>query len=210
MWPLRTSIACQHAHSINTSPPAQNSPLDLTNTALWVYTVAFDELRREVGLQCRDRAQLLGALWRHCMGLVEARAGLLAEAALQAAKQEASEARAALLDTQDKRTCVGTMCGCMGALNAYKGVYECWWCRCTSKCRLQCYQADMLRAQYEAAERQAAAHAAQLDDFRVQCKQLASSIVGLQQELQVAQAEGQRAQRALQVLSQHWVHYQET
>ncbi len=55
------------------------------------------------------------------------------------------------------------------------------------------------RAQYEASERKAAQHTLEVDDLRAQCKQLASSIVSLQQELQASQQESQRAQRCLQV-----------
>ena len=49
---------------------------ELGEAALWVYRVAFEELRRQVELQCRDRASLLARVWDHFFLLVELRNGL--------------------------------------------------------------------------------------------------------------------------------------
>ena len=49
---------------------------ELGEAALWVYRVAFEEIRRQVELQCRDRAALLTRVWDHFFLLVELRSGM--------------------------------------------------------------------------------------------------------------------------------------
>ncbi len=100
-----------YQHPNHPPPTLQNNPLELTNTALWIYTVAFEELRRGLAVQCKDRAQLLGALWQQYTGLVETRAGLVQEDALAAAKREAEVARQRVEAMQGKLTYV---CVCWG------------------------------------------------------------------------------------------------
>ena len=43
----------------------------LANGALWVYSIAFDEFRRALATESRDRAELLAAMWDHCFALVQ-------------------------------------------------------------------------------------------------------------------------------------------
>jgi hypothetical protein len=49
----------------------------LANGALWVYSIAFDEFRRALATESRDRAELLAAMWDHCFALVQVREYLL-------------------------------------------------------------------------------------------------------------------------------------
>jgi hypothetical protein len=49
---------------------------ELGEAALWVYRVAFEEIRRQVELQCRDRASLLTRVWDHFFLLIELRSGM--------------------------------------------------------------------------------------------------------------------------------------
>ena len=55
------------------SSAVERSPRELADAALWLYSVGFEELQRQVGAECSDRAVLLGALWEHCFALVELR-----------------------------------------------------------------------------------------------------------------------------------------
>lgn len=43
----------------------------LANGALWVYSIAFDEFRRALATESRDRAEILAAMWDHCFALVQ-------------------------------------------------------------------------------------------------------------------------------------------
>jgi hypothetical protein len=45
----------------------------LANGALWVYNIAFEEFRRALATESRDRAELLAAMWDHCFALVQVR-----------------------------------------------------------------------------------------------------------------------------------------
>lgn len=53
---------------------AQGDGETLANGALWVYSIAFDEFRRALAIESKDRAELLAAMWDHCFALVQARA----------------------------------------------------------------------------------------------------------------------------------------
>ena len=43
----------------------------MANGALWVYSVAFDEFRRALATESKDRAEVLAAMWDHCFTLVQ-------------------------------------------------------------------------------------------------------------------------------------------
>eukprot|EP00892_Ulva_mutabilis_P008523 jgi/Ulvmu1/6042/UM027_0019.1 len=79
----------------------------LANGALWVYSAAFDEFRRALATESRDRAELLAAMWDHCFALVQARAALSYEGVLEevrhemAARGEAAQAAAAAADGRE-------------------------------------------------------------------------------------------------------------
>jgi hypothetical protein len=54
----------------------------LAASALGVYGAAFDEFRRALAVESRDRAELLDTMWSHFFSLVQLRSGLAYEAAL--------------------------------------------------------------------------------------------------------------------------------
>lgn len=45
----------------------------LANGALWIYSMAFDEFRRALATESKDRAETLAAMWDHCFTLVQVR-----------------------------------------------------------------------------------------------------------------------------------------
>ena len=47
--------------------------MDASSRALAVYGMAFEEVKRQVALECKERAAMLDALWSHALGLVELR-----------------------------------------------------------------------------------------------------------------------------------------
>ena len=63
-----------------------DSDNDLTNAAIWVYGIAFDELRRQIATESKDRAELLAATWDHFFSLVELRTALQYEKSLSDAE----------------------------------------------------------------------------------------------------------------------------
>lgn len=66
----------------------QGSPEVLSDAALWVYTVAFEELRRQVHLQCKEKGELMQLLWQHFFNLVELRAASRYEREVQEACEQ--------------------------------------------------------------------------------------------------------------------------
>lgn len=54
----------------------------MADAALWLYGIAFEELQRHIGVECRERAQVLGCLWDHCCRLTELRCAVQYEALL--------------------------------------------------------------------------------------------------------------------------------
>ena len=58
------------------APPEEASADELSEAALWVHRVAFEELRRQVEAECHERAQLLSFVWDNYHQLAELRAGL--------------------------------------------------------------------------------------------------------------------------------------
>lgn len=40
--------------------------VEMADAALWLYGVAFEELRRQVAGECRERGELLAACWCAC------------------------------------------------------------------------------------------------------------------------------------------------
>ena len=54
----------------------------MADAALWLYGIAFEELQRHIGVECRERAQVLGCLWDHCCCLTELRCAVQYEALL--------------------------------------------------------------------------------------------------------------------------------
>ncbi|KAK9811708.1 hypothetical protein WJX72_008766 [[Myrmecia] bisecta] len=62
--------------------------VELADAALWLYGVAFEELRRHIAVECRDRAELLSCMWDHCFSLVELRCSLMYEGAVFKVRSE--------------------------------------------------------------------------------------------------------------------------
>lgn len=71
----------------------QGTPEAAADAAMWVYTVAFEELKRQVQMQCREKAEMLQLLWGHFFTLVELRCSTRYEREIQ----EAAEQRDAVL-----------------------------------------------------------------------------------------------------------------
>lgn len=63
------------------SAGAEDAPEDVSmehvaDSVLFVYSVAAEELQRQIGTECRERGELLGLLWAQFFTLVELRSGL--------------------------------------------------------------------------------------------------------------------------------------
>lgn len=56
--------------------------VEMADAALWLYGIAFEELQRHIGVECRERAQVLACLWDHCCRLTELRCAVQYEALL--------------------------------------------------------------------------------------------------------------------------------
>ena len=59
----------------------------MADAALWLYGIAFEELQRHIGVECRERAQVLACLWEHCYRLTELRCAVQYEALLAHSRQ---------------------------------------------------------------------------------------------------------------------------
>ncbi|CAG9460963.1 unnamed protein product [Pedinophyceae sp. YPF-701] len=68
---------------------APETPLiDAADGVLYVYSIAADELRRQVTSECRERGDLMGALWDHTFRLTELRAAIRHQAQIEALTQD--------------------------------------------------------------------------------------------------------------------------
>lgn len=79
----------------------------LTNEALWVYRLAFEEVIRQVSRHSHERAETLGRVWEHFFQLIELRSDLRKEEELSSAIENAltwkkahDEQRSAVQDSQ--------------------------------------------------------------------------------------------------------------
>ena len=59
----------------------------MADAALWLYGVAFEELQRHIGVECRERAQVLACLWEHTSCLTELRCAVQYEGLLAQSRQ---------------------------------------------------------------------------------------------------------------------------
>lgn len=59
----------------------------MSDAALWLYGIAFEELQRHVAVECRERAQVLACLWEHCCCLTQLRCTVQYESLLAQSRQ---------------------------------------------------------------------------------------------------------------------------
>lgn len=56
--------------------------VEMADAALWLYGIAFEEVKRHIGVECRERSQVLACLWDHCCCLTELRCAVQYEGLL--------------------------------------------------------------------------------------------------------------------------------
>lgn len=66
---------------------------EVADATLFLYSVAVEELQRQVGTECRERGALLGALWSQFFSVVELRSALKHREEITAAWRAVAEAR---------------------------------------------------------------------------------------------------------------------
>lgn len=74
---------------------------DVADSILFVYSVAAEELQRQVGTECRERGDLLGVLWGQFFSLVELRSALKHRRDIAAAHRELQEERARRVEAEE-------------------------------------------------------------------------------------------------------------
>lgn len=72
----------------------------MAEAALWIYKTAFQELNRQISTECKDRAELLTALWDHCSAITQLRSAIEYEDAIARTQQEYEHAQKSQEDAQ--------------------------------------------------------------------------------------------------------------
>ena len=75
---------------------------EMANALLWLYGVAFEELRRAIACDCKERAELLGFMWNHGFRLLEMRQSLAHHIGMMDAQNEVADARRQQLAAQQR------------------------------------------------------------------------------------------------------------
>lgn len=82
---------------------------DMAEAALWIYGTAFQELNRQISTECKDRAELLTALWDHFSVITQIKSAIEYEDAIARTQQEYKNAQKAeedaRIDKQVTRNC---------------------------------------------------------------------------------------------------------
>ena len=74
----------------------------MADALLWLYGVSFEELRRAIACDCRERAELLGFMWTHGFRLLEMRQSLAHHIGMMDAHNAVAEARKGQLNAQTR------------------------------------------------------------------------------------------------------------
>ena len=81
---------------------AQQAMPEMTDALLWLYGVAFEELRRAIACDCKERAELLGFMWSHGFRLLEMRQSLAHHIGMLDAHSAVTDARQQQLAAQQR------------------------------------------------------------------------------------------------------------
>lgn len=84
----------------------------MADAALWLYGIAFEELQRHIGVECRERAQVLACLWEHCYRLTELRCAVQYEALLAHSRQGFQGLADQRLYLKGQMRCASLECNC--------------------------------------------------------------------------------------------------
>lgn len=74
----------------------------MADALLWLYGVAFEELRRAIACDCKERAELLGFMWSHGFRLLEMRQSLAHHISMSEAHSAVADARRQQLAAQQR------------------------------------------------------------------------------------------------------------